>query len=60
MVSAATAMYINIYTTASNTILYLIYGTLNLRFGAWIGGWGAAGVLLGLYIGSILLKKVNR
>jgi hypothetical protein len=49
-----------IYSTATSTVLYIIYGILNIRFGLWIGFWSALGSLAGLMALGKILKKYDR
>ena len=45
-VVAATSMFLIMYSTASNTGIYLLKGYLRVKFAAWIGLWCCLGTLL--------------
>ena len=59
-VSTSTGMYMIMFSTAASSLLYISYGTLNLQFAVWLGAWSVVGIVLGLVIVDLLLKKYNR
>jgi len=59
-VASSTGMYMILFSTAGSSITYLVFGTLNLPFGLWIGGWCAVASLIGLYLLNKVLKKFDR
>ena len=59
-VASSTGMYMILFSTAGSSITYLVFGTLNLPFGLWIGCWCAIASLGGLYLLNKVLKKFDR
>ena len=59
-VASSTGMYMIMFSTAGSSITYIIFGTLNLQFGLWIGVWCAIASIIGLYILDKVVKKFDR
>jgi uncharacterized membrane protein YfcA len=59
-VASSTGMYMILFSTAGSSITYLVFGTLNMPFAAWIGCWCAIASLAGLYILNKVMKKFDR
>lgn len=59
-VASSTGMYMILFSTAGSSITYLVFGTLNLPFGLWIGVWCAVASLVGLYLLNKVMKKFDR
>ena len=59
-VASATGMYMITFSTAGSTINYIIYHSLNIDYGFWIGFWNALSSLIGLVIVNKVIKKFER
>jgi uncharacterized membrane protein YfcA len=59
-VASSTGMYMIMFSTAGSSITYIVFGTLNVPFGLWIGVWCAIASLIGLYILNRVVKKFDR
>ena len=59
-VASSTGMYMIMFSTAGSSITYIVFGTLNIQFGFWIGSWCAVASIIGLYILNKVVKKFNR
>lgn len=59
-VSAATGMYMIMFSTAGSSIAYMLYRMLDVGFGLWIGAWCALGSILGLFMLNKITKKYDR
>jgi len=59
-VASSTGMYMIMFSTAGSSITYIVFGTLNVPFGLWIGVWCAIASLIGLYILNKVVKKFDR
>jgi uncharacterized membrane protein YfcA len=59
-VASSTGMYMIMFSTAGSSITYAVFGTLNLSYGLWIGGWCAVASIIGLYILNKVVKKFDR
>ena len=59
-VASSTGMYMIMFSTAGSSITYIVFGTLNIQFGLWIGAWCAVASLIGLYILNKVVKKFDR
>jgi uncharacterized membrane protein YfcA len=59
-VASSTGMYMIMFSTAGSSITYIVFGTLNVQFGLWIGSWCAVASIIGLYILNKVVKKFNR
>ena len=59
-VASSTGMYMIMFSTAGSSITYAVFGTLNISYGLWIGGWCAVASIIGLYILNKVVKKFDR
>jgi uncharacterized membrane protein YfcA len=59
-VASSTGMYMIMFSTAGSSITYGVFGTLNIYYGLWIGGWCAIASVIGLYILNKVVKKFDR
>lgn len=59
-VASSTGMYMIMFSTAGSSITYIVFGTLNLPYGLWIGGWCAVASIIGLYFLNKVVKKFDR
>lgn len=59
-VSSSTGMYMIMFSTAGSSLTYMLFGTLNIQYGLWIGVWCAAASILGLFILKKVMKKLDR
>ena len=59
-VASSTGMYMIMFSTAGSSITYIVFGTLNIPFGLWIGGWCAVASIIGLYVLNKVVKKFDR
>ena len=59
-VASSTGMYMIMFSTAGSSITYIVFGTLNMPFAAWIGFWCALASLIGLVILNRVMKKFDR
>lgn len=60
VVSSSTAMYMIMYSTSTSSIVYLVYGSLNLKFALWLALWSSIGTIVGSSILYGLIKKYRR
>eukprot|EP00347_Sterkiella_histriomuscorum_P016420 403353250 len=59
-VASSTGMYMVMFSNFGSSITYIVYGTLNVKFGFWIGGFCCASSILGLFLLNKIVKKLNR
>lgn len=59
-VTAATGMYMVMFSTIVSVTLYVLYGTLNYQYGLWIGFWSVIGTVGGSFAIEKVNKKFNR
>lgn len=59
-VSAATGMYMIMFSAFANTITFWLFGNLNTGYALWIGLWSAIGIYFFLSVVSKIIKKYNR
>ena len=59
-VASSTGMYMIMFSTAGSSITYIVFGTLNISYGLWIGGWCAVASIIGLYFLNKVVKKFDR
>ncbi len=59
-VAAATGMHLIRYSTLSASIGYLVFGTLDLRYGAFLAVLTVIGAILGIVFVNRLVKKLGR
>jgi len=59
-VASSTGMYMIMFSTAGSSITYIVFKTLNIYYGLWIGGWCAVASIIGLYILNKVVKKFDR
>ena len=49
-VASSTSMYLVFFSTASSSVLYFIYGLLDIYYAMWLGLWAIIGTVAGLII----------
>jgi len=59
-VASSTGMYLILFSTTSSSVAYIIFQTLNIPYGFWIGFWCSLSSIIGLYILNKVVKKFNR
>lgn len=55
-VATATSMYLFMLTSAVQTIVFMSYGYLNLKFAVWISFWCSFGIVIGVRIVNYLIS----
>jgi len=55
-VSTSTGMYMIIYSSAATTIIFLVYGQLNLPFSIWLSFWCSMGIVAGISAINHIIK----
>lgn len=58
--SAATGMYMIMYSAFANTLTFWLFGSLNTGYALWIGIWSGLGIYFFLSVVSAMIKKYNR
>jgi len=59
-VSTSTSSYMIMYSAAASTVIYLIYGTLNVPFSIWLSFWCSLGIIVGISMINIIIKQYKR
>lgn len=59
-VASASGMYMIIFSTGASTTTYLIEGMLKIDYGLWVGGFNVFGTIVGMFLLSTIMKKMNR
>jgi uncharacterized membrane protein YfcA len=59
-VSTSTGMYMIIYSSAASTLLFIIYGTLNISFSVWLSFWCSMGIIIGISVVNIIIRQYKR
>ena len=47
-VSTSTGMYMIMWSTGASTLMYFMYGNLNITFGFWLSFWCSFGIIIGI------------
>lgn len=59
-VSTSTGMYMIMFSTFASSVIYISYGALNEEFAIWLGIWSIFGIIGGIHLVDLLIKKYNR
>ena len=59
-VSTSTGMYMIMFSTCASSVIYITYGVLNQEFAIWLGFWSIIGIIGGIKLVDILIKRYNR
>lgn len=59
-VAGATGMYLVLWGAINACVINLIGGTLDLRYGTWLGFWSVIGAAIGLVLTEKAVKKTGR
>lgn len=59
-VSTSTGMYMVMISSAATTIIYLIYGQLNIPFSIWLSFWCSMGIVVGISTINLIIKQYKR
>lgn len=59
-VASSSGMYMIIFATGSTCTTYILSGMLNLTYGLWVGGFNILGTILGMYLLSVVMSRLNR
>lgn len=59
-VSTSTGMYMIMFSTGASTMMYLSYGGLNLTFAIWLSFWCSFGIMIGVTLVNLLIKRYKR
>ena len=59
-VSTSTGMYMIMYSSAATSIIYFVYGQLNLPFSIWLSFWCSMGIVAGISAINHIIKQYKR
>ena len=59
-VATSTSMYLTMLSSAVQTVVFMSYGYLNLKFALWISFWCSFGIIIGVRIVNYLISIYKR
>ena len=59
-VSTSTGMYMIMFSSAATTIIYLVYGQLDIPFSIWLSFWCSMGIVAGISAINHIIKQYKR
>ena len=60
IVSSATGLYLVTFSKIASCLVYFLNEELDIPYGLWIGAWSTVGMVIGILLTTLYMKKTGR